>query len=370
MNGANQSLLTLVNYLKDKVEVQKVYVPTNDDIDEGLPVELRKIGVAVETLSYRPFLYFSGLKSFLAIPFKFIMNIPSWIKLYNELKNKDIDYIYSNSSVEHTGIIIAKLLGIKHIWHIREFGYGDYKYYFLGGIWAKRMIINMSNKIIVISKAISNYVNLHHKTNLIHNGIFYEAELESLEVKPDLTNTVCFGMVGVIGVAKNQKRAINLIKELQNKTTKKLCINFYGSVAEINYMNELQQLIADNHLEDSINFLGFVKDKKTIYRAIDVLLMCSPNEAFGRVTVEAMAFGIPVIGFDNAGTSELIDHGSNGLLFNDKYNSLETVALSLIEDKKLYRKLSNQAKISANLYSVERYGDSIYKLICKKEMNE
>jgi glycosyltransferase involved in cell wall biosynthesis len=43
--------------------------------------------------------------------------------------------------------------------------------------------------------------------------------------------------------------------------------------------------------------------------------MCSPHEAMGRVTAEAMSACRPVIGFDGGGTPELIDHGRSGLLY-------------------------------------------------------
>jgi len=40
--------------------------------------------------------------------------------------------------------------------------------------------------------------------------------------------------------------------------------------------------------------------------------MCSRHEAMGRVTVEAMSACLPVIGFDNGGTAELIEHERSG----------------------------------------------------------
>ncbi len=46
-----------------------------------------------------------------------------------------------------------------------------------------------------------------------------------------------------------------------------------------------------------------------------VALMCSHSEAFGRVTVEAIKFGLPVIGANSDGTRELIREGWNGLLY-------------------------------------------------------
>jgi glycosyltransferase involved in cell wall biosynthesis len=50
--------------------------------------------------------------------------------------------------------------------------------------------------------------------------------------------------------------------------------------------------------------------------------MCSKNEALGRVTIEAMSRGTPVIGFDNAGTSEIIKHAYNGFLYKEGASEL------------------------------------------------
>ena len=54
---------------------------------------------------------------------------------------------------------------------------------------------------------------------------------------------------------------------------------------------------------------------------MDVELVCSRAEAFGRVTVEAMLGGIPVIGSNTGGTPELIQDGKNGYLY--KYGNPE-----------------------------------------------
>lgn len=364
MNGANQSLFTLIKYLKDKVEIKKVFVPASKNRNEGLPLELEKIGIPVELVNLRPFLYFSGLKSFLAIPLKFILNIPGWIKIYNQLKNENIDWIYSNSSVENTGIVIAKLLGAKHLWHVREFGYGDYKYMYLGGDVIKRKTLGLSDKIIAISESIFKYIDLPKKTSLIHNGIFYKNELSALNSKESLPSIVNLGMVGIIGVAKNQKRAVILIKNIVGDISKrKVHLNFYGGTSDEVYLNELKKEISNNDLNGFVTFHGFVDNKNKIYENIDILLMCSPNEAFGRVTIEAMAYGIPVIGYDSAGTSELIDNGVNGSLYDDVEIDLEESVSALLRNEGLYDILSAGARNSAQLYSVERYGASIYQLI-------
>ena len=64
-----------------------------------------------------------------------------------------------------------------------------------------------------------------------------------------------------------------------------------------------------------MKFFGYVENTLPLIRGADVLLMCSRYDAFGRVTVEAMKLGKPVIGAKSGGTTELISEGFNGLLY-------------------------------------------------------
>jgi len=50
------------------------------------------------------------------------------------------------------------------------------------------------------------------------------------------------------------------------------------------------------------------------YAAADVLALPSDDESFGRVLVEAMAMGVPVVAFDGGGVPEVVQHGKQGLL--------------------------------------------------------
>jgi UDP-glucose:(heptosyl)LPS alpha-1,3-glucosyltransferase len=64
-------------------------------------------------------------------------------------------------------------------------------------------------------------------------------------------------------------------------------------------------------------FAGFTKHVEKAYAAADAFLLPSPYDAFGMVVSEAMACGLPVVISRQAGASELIHHGINGLLLND-----------------------------------------------------
>jgi glycosyltransferase involved in cell wall biosynthesis len=62
---------------------------------------------------------------------------------------------------------------------------------------------------------------------------------------------------------------------------------------------------------------GFIDDDRIlnrIYAAADVFLMPSSEETFGKVTIEAMASGAPVIAFAGTPAEEMIRHGETGWL--------------------------------------------------------
>lgn len=363
MNGANQSLLTLLVFLKDKINIEKVIIYGKDNGKEGLHERLKEIGIKSEKIDLKYYLYYSNkYYGFFSIPLKVIHNIPRWRFLYKDLKNKNIDLIYSNSSLENTGILLSKILKIKHFWHIREFGFADYNYRHIGGDYLKRIILNKSNQLIAISKSIEEHIKIPDKTKLIFNGIFSLNELSQLRPKKKVKGLFRLGMVGVIAPVKNQKECIQSISIL-SKEHDNIVLNIYGNVVDVNYHQELEKMIVENSIEDKVNFFGFVTDKNRIYENIDVLLMCSHNEAFGRVTIEAMAYGIPVIGYNNAGTAELITNGVDGFLYDHNKNRLNDLILDLLSDENRYNQISENAKLKANKYSVEIYGNKILKLM-------
>lgn len=77
--------------------------------------------------------------------------------------------------------------------------------------------------------------------------------------------------------------------------------------------------------------------------------MCSRNEAFGRVTVEALKLGKPCIGANSGGTPELIRDGWNGLLYETgSPSSLAEKIEVLYWNKSLREELAKSAYHWAN----------------------
>lgn len=92
-------------------------------------------------------------------------------------------------------------------------------------------------------------------------------------------------------------------------------------------------------------------------------LVCSSSEAFGRVTLESMLSGLPVIGADTAGTGELIINGMNGLLYKNKDENDLALKIHMLLDDSLRKRLSDAAFLYASNFSISHTYDDISTII-------
>lgn len=235
-------------------------------------------------------------------------------RLCKVVRQQEIDMIHTNSSVLNTGGILASMVQIPHVWHIRELrqeglGFID--------VWQpariSRFMEEHSSRIVAISKAVRDKYAEQISGDLIsvvYNGVgeenLYEKELEKHQ-----GDTVNFLISGRVSGEKRQEEAIRAVALLIEAGYR----NLHLSIAGPGDTDKLCSLIADRKIEEYVTFLGYRSDLPLLRREMDVELVCSLWEAFGRVTVEAMMSSNPVIGADSGGTPELIKDGENGYLY-------------------------------------------------------
>ncbi|HWX44893.1 MAG TPA: glycosyltransferase family 4 protein [Solirubrobacteraceae bacterium] len=80
------------------------------------------------------------------------------------------------------------------------------------------------------------------------------------------------------------------------------------------YVARLRALVADAGLQDRVSWLGEREDVPELLSALDILMLPSWEEPFGRALIEAMALGVPVISTSVGGPPEILDDGREGLL--------------------------------------------------------
>ncbi len=84
---------------------------------------------------------------------------------------------------------------------------------------------------------------------------------------------------------------------------------------------DLQRLIAQLQLEDTVQLLGFVADMGGFYQGLDVSVCPSIWESYGLVAIEAFAYGLPVVGADTDGLPEVVTDGVNGLCITPRWGA-------------------------------------------------
>lgn len=82
------------------------------------------------------------------------------------------------------------------------------------------------------------------------------------------------------------------------------------------YAAELHEQAAKAGLREHVSFLGERADVPELMRALDVLLLPSEEEPFGRALIEAMAMGVPVLATNVGGPPEIVKDGSDGYLLD------------------------------------------------------
>ncbi len=123
----------------------------------------------------------------------------------------------------------------------------------------------------------------------------------------------------------DQKNNLDALKALCILVKKSKLVNirlhFIGG-HKTEYLQMLKKYIAENELEDYVIFHGHTKDIDPLLSTMDLGLMCSRDEAFGRVTVEYMLHKIPVIASNSGANTEIVKENINGAIYTI-YNANE-----------------------------------------------
>jgi glycosyltransferase involved in cell wall biosynthesis len=82
------------------------------------------------------------------------------------------------------------------------------------------------------------------------------------------------------------------------------------------YVAGLKERVAELNLADRVSWLGEREDVPELLSALDILLLPSREEPFGRAVIEAMALETPVLATDVGGPAEIILDGREGYLLS------------------------------------------------------
>ncbi|MFC3801778.1 glycosyltransferase family 4 protein [Cohnella sp. GCM10012308] len=261
------------------------------------------------------------------------------------VREQGIDIVHANSIRGGLTVsLFARLRGVPVIWHIRDHMPGG-----LIGRLVKTVAARKASSLVCISEAVKKgtakladnltpvildglearvEARVGELTTVIHNGVPLDSEddaeraADRVRIRHELgasPGTVVVTIVGQIAPWKRQEDAIEAIKLLLARGLNvQLWIVGEPKFREENlaYAERLKTMAAASDLAGRVVFTGFRSDIKEICRAADLLVLCSDNEPFGRVLIEAMGEGIPVVGTRAGGVLEIVTEGETGMLYD------------------------------------------------------
>ncbi|MEX2409828.1 MAG: glycosyltransferase [Candidatus Paceibacterota bacterium] len=358
--GANKSLLALLENA-DKYGIEPFVICPQEGDFVG---ELKKRNIPYRIFPFKNWMAKSRNKAL----FRLLWNLLILPYLIYRVKKWDIKHIHTNSSITPIGAWMAYLGNLPHTWHIREFGWEDYELKHDFGRYFFEFWLNKARFVISISESIKKKVlyNIKSPIKIIYNGVISKENIKTIKtsIPFEKSSEPKFGIIGLLSPIKGQNIAIKafarVMKEYPN------CFLYIAGDGTTHYRSYLEKLCLNLGVENRVKFSGYVQDPFSFFESIDVALVCSKNEAMGRVTAEAMIANKIVIGINNAGTSELIEHGETGLLFNGSVNDLSQKMIFTMNNN-LYDMHRRANKKAIEDFNHEKYADEIFSILLSKE---
>ena len=185
--------------------------------------------------------------------------------------------------------------------------------------------------------------------------------LKALNIFP---KTPLIGIIGRISQKKGQLFLVESIMKLKQKGVD-IELLIFGS-ATVNdlesqaYDKQLRKTVEQNDLQDIVHFVQYRENVAAFYNAIDLFVLASHSETYGMVTLEAMLSNVPIIATKSGGTSEILDYGKLGLLYEyENYDDFYQRVIWLLQNE-----------IEAKNMAARAYNNAVNKYTQEIEINE
>ena len=373
MGGATLCLFTMAKEMKERGHNVCVVVPFwKSPIADNLKKEgIKTIGI------------FSGwwmMPEYWGPFMKFCFRVlyaSEWfavLRISRRIKKEKIDIVHSNSSVIDVGSRAAKRSGVPHVWHFREFGDKDYRLEFLRGRRKSIEYVAESGSFnIFISECLKRYykeLDDPDKNVVIYDGV---SEKYLNRYKEKRIGGPAFLIAGNLQRNKGQDTVLQAVKILKKRNITDFSVIVAGGIASTKDSREFAKELYDyKEMEnlDNVYLIGFTEDMNELRKKTDVEIVASRMEAFGRVTVEAMLSGNPVLATDTGANPELIKEGETGWLFREgDPEDLARKMEDILKHKSCIRMLGDKAYQEAktrylSCQNTDRI-ENLYRLILK-----
>ena len=264
--------------------------------------------------------------------------------IWQERKNYDAVFVHMNPEYAVLGGILWKLWNKKiFLWYVHR---------------AVNLKLRIAEKLadIIFTASKESFCLHSKKLKIIGHGID-TSRFKIPDLKFQINKRFKIVYVGRISRIKNQELLIRAVDILVNsRNIKGLGVDFAGSPTNYEgrkYLDKLKNLVKGKKLENFINFVGAVPNKKIaeIYNKADLSINLCPTGGVDKVVLESMACGVPVIVYNKAFVS----------MFSEYKDEL---MLNIDNEKELAKKIENI--INMALKGREAMGKKLHQLVVKE----
>ncbi|MRR08908.1 glycosyltransferase family 1 protein [bacterium] len=324
LGGAEQSLLDILRGL-DRDRFEPVLLVTSPgplaERARAMGIPVRSIDIPEAVLRRKRYaIRFLSPRSFRDA----LRLLPVVVRLALLCRRERIDVVHTNTLKAHLiGGLAGRLCGCRVVWHFRDILVRPGLRRLI--VWLSRCL---SDRVIAISGAVKDQLGAGYpagRVDVVYNAIDGEevrrlaATGDARAVRRELgvpPGARLVGMVGQIARWKGQEHFVRAAALLAPRFPDAVFV-LVGEVLfdEWEYKTEVIRLIRELRMADRIILPGHHQDVLSHIGALAALAHCSVEpEPFGRIVIEAMALGVPVVAARGGAIDEIITDGKTGIM--------------------------------------------------------
>ena len=208
-----------------------------------------------------------------------------------------------------------------------------------------RMLYRRASRVAVISRAVAADITRcaddgGEKVTVVPPAVdvdHFHPQKENAVVRERLGLPPDMPLIGLIAQFVPWKRHQLLLDALESLCNRPWHLVLVGAHlhADEAYLASLRARIDRAPLAGRVTLLPWQPDMAPLLGALDLCVLTSHNEPFGRVLIEAMACGVPVVAIDEGGPRDIVVPGETGLLLPADPHALATGIADLLADARL-----------------------------------
>ncbi len=285
--------------------------------------------------------------------------LPAALRLRKLFANADLIYVCNGFRGNADAILAARMLGVPCVVHSKGFDKLS---------WVERGLSRSVAACVSMTKAIEEHCRAGGMQpgffTVIYDGLDLEAfqpRRAAAEVRAELGVPETAEVAGVVGNIQEWKGQHVLVGalDLLQLARPALHVLLVGGVHRSGaaYASEVRRLAETRGLAERVHWTGARPDVPDVMNAMDVVVHSSVRgEPFGRVIIEGMAVGKPVIATRAGGVPEFVRDGEDAVLVPPgDASALASCLEGLLSNGAERTRLSEGARASAERFALARH---------------